>query len=58
MKPWDSARALQVCGQNHDKFILGELSISGLHLDGVVADFSKRNKRETSSFKLVVKHNV
>lgn len=23
MKPWDSARALQVCGQNHDKFYFG-----------------------------------
>lgn len=23
MKPWDSARALQVCGENRDKFIFG-----------------------------------
>lgn len=28
MKPWDSARALQVCGENPDKFILWELIIS------------------------------
>lgn len=27
MKPWDSARALQVCGENPDKFILGELNL-------------------------------
>lgn len=39
MKPWDSARALQVCGENPDKFILGELNFSVLHRDGVIADF-------------------
>lgn len=39
MKPWDSARALQVCGENPDKFILGELNISVLHPDGVISDF-------------------
>lgn len=39
MKPWDSARALQVCGEHPDKFILGELNISVLHSDGVLADF-------------------
>lgn len=39
MKPWDSARALQVCGEHPDKFILGELNISVLHRDGVLADF-------------------
>lgn len=39
MKPWDSARALQVCGENPDKFILGELNISVLDSDGVLCDF-------------------
>lgn len=32
MKPWDSARALQVCGENRDKFI------SVLHPDGGISD--------------------
>lgn len=44
MKPWDSARALQVCGENPDKFILWEpKNISVLHRDGVIADFRKKN---------------
>lgn len=38
MKPWDSARALQVCGEKPDKFILGELNISVLDPDGVLSD--------------------
>lgn len=41
MKPWDSARALQVCGENRDKFILGALNISVLHPNGVIFDFRK-----------------
>lgn len=43
MKPWDSARALQVCGENRDTFILGELNISVLHPDGVMSDFRKHD---------------
>lgn len=41
MKPWDSARALQVCGENPDKFILGELNISVLDPEGVAFDFKE-----------------
>lgn len=41
MKPWDSARALQVCGQNHDKYHFGgNFVFLGLHLVGVVDNFS------------------
>ena len=40
MKPWDSARALQVCGENPVRFILGELKIFVLHRDGVISEFS------------------
>lgn len=36
MKPWDSARALQVCSENPDKFILGELRSSVLKIYGDV----------------------
>ncbi len=49
MKPWDSARALQVCGENPDKFILEHLNISVLHSDGVIADFRKRNNGDRFS---------
>lgn len=46
MKPWDSARALQVCGENPDQFILGELNISVLHADGVISDFRQKMKNK------------
>lgn len=65
MKPWDSARALQVCGENPDRFILGELSISVLHPDGVVSDFrmsdgdifNRVNNVRYMKMSYLVKHN-
>lgn len=44
MKPWDSARALQVCGENPKKFIFGELNISVLLRDGIIDDLEQRTE--------------